>query len=231
MRKTTAATVQAKLLEAQERIGEAFAVAMDGASAEENRKLRDERAVAMSAVQPMQGIAQFMPQTAADMGLDNPFDPLQAIPASARLLRNLFQQFGNFGLAAAAYNAGPKRIQDWLSKKGGLPEETQGYVKVITGREAENFRAGKRGDLAITVPKRAPCQEAAKVYAANQVPIPVAAPGRPQKTVHIAAKEKPAKANTKVASGKTPAAAEKKGALQLAARKNVKGKMRLSSAK
>jgi hypothetical protein len=53
MRKTTAATVQAKLLEAQERIGEAFAVAMDGASAEENRKLRDERAVAMSAVQPM----------------------------------------------------------------------------------------------------------------------------------------------------------------------------------
>ena len=76
-----------------------------------------------------QGIAQFMPATAADMGLDNPFDPLQAIPASARLLRNLFKQFGNLGLAAAAYNAGPKRIQDWLTKKGVLPQETQGYVK------------------------------------------------------------------------------------------------------
>src|SRR5262245_34267138 len=55
-----------------------------------------------------QGIAQFMPETAATVGLDNPFDPLQAIAASARLLRNLVRQFGNLGLAAAAYNAGPR---------------------------------------------------------------------------------------------------------------------------
>ena len=53
MRKTTAAAVQAKLLEAQERIGEAFAVAMDAASPSEQRKLRDERAAALSATQPM----------------------------------------------------------------------------------------------------------------------------------------------------------------------------------
>jgi hypothetical protein len=53
MRKTTAAAVQAKLLEAQERIGEAFAVAMDAASPSEQRKLRDERATAMSAMKPM----------------------------------------------------------------------------------------------------------------------------------------------------------------------------------
>ena len=59
------------------------------------------------------GIAQFTQETASDRGLDNPFDPLQAIPASGRLLRDLFQKFGNLGLAAAAYNAGPKRIQDW----------------------------------------------------------------------------------------------------------------------
>ena len=57
-----------------------------------------------------QGIAQFMPETAATVGLDNPFDPMQAIAASARLLRNLVRQFGNLGLAAAAYNAGPRRI-------------------------------------------------------------------------------------------------------------------------
>ena len=56
------------------------------------------------------GIAQFMEETATDRGLDNPFDPVQAIPASARLLRDLSQKFGNLGLAAAAYNAGPKRI-------------------------------------------------------------------------------------------------------------------------
>src|ERR1041385_2540649 len=51
------------------------------------------------------GIGQFMPETAADRRLDNPFDPLQAIPASARLLRDLQRKFGNLGLAAAAYNA------------------------------------------------------------------------------------------------------------------------------
>ena len=58
-----------------------------------------------------QGIAQFMPQTAVEVGLRNPFDPaLQAIPASAKFLRKLYDQFGNFGLAAAAYNAGGGRI-------------------------------------------------------------------------------------------------------------------------
>ena len=61
-----------------------------------------------------QGIAQFMPQTAVEMGLKNPFDPLQAIPASARFLRKLHDQFGNLGLAAAAYNAGGGRIEKWL---------------------------------------------------------------------------------------------------------------------
>ncbi|MGC1590300.1 MAG: transglycosylase SLT domain-containing protein [Pseudolabrys sp.] len=44
--------------------------------------------------------------------------PQAAIAASARLLRNLVRQFGNLGLAAAAYNAGPRRIQDWLAWKG-----------------------------------------------------------------------------------------------------------------
>ena len=51
------------------------------------------------------GIAQFMPRTAVAVGLTNPFDPLKALPASARLLGGLFQRFGNLGLAAAAYNA------------------------------------------------------------------------------------------------------------------------------
>ena len=88
-----------------------------------------------------QGIAQFMPETAATVELANPFDPMQAIAASARLLRNLVRQFGNLGLAAAAYNAGPRRIQDWLARKGKLPDETQHYVKTITGQPAENWKA------------------------------------------------------------------------------------------
>src|SRR5690242_7314760 len=66
------------------------------------------------------GIAQFMPETATDRRLDNPFDPAQAIPASARLLRDLYRKFGNLGLAAAAYNAGPRRIADWQANKGPL---------------------------------------------------------------------------------------------------------------
>jgi soluble lytic murein transglycosylase-like protein len=83
------------------------------------------------------GIAQFMPATAAERGLENPFDPVQALPASAEFLRELTLQFGNFGLAAAAYNGGPGRVGKWLSGKGGLPDETRNYVIQITGRTAE----------------------------------------------------------------------------------------------
>lgn len=133
-----------------------------------------------------QGIAQFMPETADAVGLDNPFDPLQAIPASARLLRNLFEQFGNLGLAAAAYNAGPKRIHDWLARKGKLPEETQGYVKTITGRPAESWKAASTGTPALKLPERAPCQDAAGLLAYNgpdEIPVPVEAPRRTERTV------------------------------------------------
>ncbi len=115
-----------------------------------------------------QGIAQFMPETAATVGLDNPFDPLQAITASARLLRDLAKQFGNLGLAAAAYNAGPRRIQDWLAKKGTLPEETQSYVKTITGRPAKTWMAAAPGSVTQTVPSTAPCREAAGLVASNE---------------------------------------------------------------
>jgi hypothetical protein len=110
-----------------------------------------------------QGIAQFMPETAVDEDLANPFDPLQAIPASARLLRKLIVQFGNLGLAAAAYNAGPKKIQDWLAKKHKLPDETQGYVKTITGKPADNWRLASASGTALTVPHHAPCRETVPV--------------------------------------------------------------------
>lgn len=92
-----------------------------------------------------QGIAQFMPATAAERGVLDPFDPVQALPRSAEFLRELKGQFGNWGLAAAAYNAGPRRIADWLADKGGLPFETQRYVLSITGRPAEDWRAPDAG--------------------------------------------------------------------------------------
>ncbi|WP_348644611.1 transglycosylase SLT domain-containing protein [Starkeya sp. ORNL1] len=91
-----------------------------------------------------QGIAQFMPGTAADHGLADPFDPETALPASAALLADLRAQFGSLGLAAAAYNAGPARVEKWLAGQGGLPLETQAYLLFITGREAEDWAAERR---------------------------------------------------------------------------------------
>jgi hypothetical protein len=88
-----------------------------------------------------QGIAQFMPSTAAERGLADPFDPYQAIPASAKLLKHLAERFGNLGLAAAAYNSGPRRVEEWLAGTGGLPPETRRYVAAITGRAAEDWRS------------------------------------------------------------------------------------------
>jgi hypothetical protein len=88
-----------------------------------------------------QGVAQFMPETAAERGLADPFDPEQAIPMAAKLLVDLVQQFGNIGLATAAYNAGPTRVAAWLGGSGGLPSQTQAYVFLLTGRSAEDWAA------------------------------------------------------------------------------------------
>lgn len=86
------------------------------------------------------GVAQFMPATAKRRGLADPFDPAQAIPASAAFLAELRGQFGNLGLAAAAYNAGEDRVEAWLGGRRGLPGETLAYVHSITFRPARWFR-------------------------------------------------------------------------------------------
>ncbi len=88
-----------------------------------------------------QGIAQFMPETAKRRGLVDPFDPVSAVKASAAFLSDLRTQFGNSGLAAAAYNAGEQRIIDWQAGKGGMPEETRDYVEFITGHSVEEWKA------------------------------------------------------------------------------------------
>src|SRR3954469_18723959 len=72
-----------------------------------------------------QGVAQFMPGTAAERGLADPFDPEQAIPEAARFLSDLRRQFGNLGLAAAAYNGGPGRVARWIAGRDELPAETR----------------------------------------------------------------------------------------------------------
>jgi hypothetical protein len=59
-----------------------------------------------------QGIAQFMPGTAAQYGLDDPFDAPAAIDAQAHLMSDLLEEFaGSVSLALAAYNAGPAAVE------------------------------------------------------------------------------------------------------------------------
>ena len=89
--------------------------------------------------QRAQGIAQFMPGTASERRLLDPFDPVQALPKSAEFLGELRNQFGNLGLAAAAYNAGPRRVQEWLAGTGPMPQETRNYVVAITGSTVEEW--------------------------------------------------------------------------------------------
>ncbi|HEU5063361.1 MAG TPA: transglycosylase SLT domain-containing protein [Solirubrobacterales bacterium] len=76
-----------------------------------------------------QGIAQFMPSTAAAYGLTNPFDPVAAIEAQGHLMSDLLRQFGSPELALAAYNAGPAPVEACNC----IPPypETQAYVTRI----------------------------------------------------------------------------------------------------
>jgi hypothetical protein len=122
-----------------------------------------------------QGIAQFMPATAAERLLLDAFDPAQALPKSAEFLRELRAQFGNLGLAAAAYNAGPQRVQDWLAGKRRLPSETLAYVRSVTGRPAEEWRRPDARTIAI--PADTPCVGtlAAKPAAPTVQPPPLSA--------------------------------------------------------
>jgi soluble lytic murein transglycosylase-like protein len=110
------------------------------------------------------GMAQFIPEAAVEQDLMNPFEPVHALFASGRLLRRLHQHFGNLGLAAAAYNAGPQRIHDWMAVRRGLPAETRDYVRRITGHQAERWlsREFARGPEAALMPARAPCAEVAE---------------------------------------------------------------------
>lgn len=103
-----------------------------------------------------QGIAQFMPYTAAERGLSDPFDPEQAIPQAARLIADLAARFGNLGLAAAAYNAGAGRVDKWLAGESGLPGETRTYVQRVTGRSADDWAALARNKAASAPPREMP---------------------------------------------------------------------------
>lgn len=113
------------------------------------------------------GIAQFMPATARERGLADPFDPETALAASAAYLIDLRDQFGNLGLAAAAYNAGPDRVARWRRAKSRLPRETRNFVHAITGLTADQWAEPDVDvpDFALhkTLPFARACQEFARL--------------------------------------------------------------------
>jgi transglycosylase-like protein with SLT domain len=143
-----------------------------------------------------QGIAQFMPGTARRVGLADAFDPLQALAKSAELLRGLRAQFGNLGLAAAAYNAGPKRIDDWLANRKPLPQETESYVRIITGRSAQEWTNTQARDWGVALAVPGPCKQLARSAPRRAPPvIAIRRTDRPARAILLARKpERPAPA-------------------------------------
>jgi hypothetical protein len=114
-----------------------------------------------------QGIAQFMPRTADWHGLADPFDPIESLRHSASYLRDLRNRFGNLGLAAAGYNAGPGRVSEWLAGRRTLPRETRNYVAIITGWTADEWASPSPPQTAdTTIPQGVPCTRLANLILA-----------------------------------------------------------------
>jgi hypothetical protein len=130
-----------------------------------------------------EGVAQFMPQTAAERGLADPTDPEQAIAQAARFLAELTAQFGNLGLAVAAYNAGQGRVTKWLLGQAELPGETRVYVAAVTGQHAEDWR-NRRGDAGAALPNHEPCIAVTEELA-RSAPVRTAAARAPAWTVRL----------------------------------------------
>src|SRR5215471_3046658 len=87
------------------------------------------------------GVSQFTPATAKDYNV-NTSDIADSVRGQADYMRDLSKKYsGNMGLALAAYNAGPKKVDDYLTGKlSALPQVTQDYVKNITGRTINDWQ-------------------------------------------------------------------------------------------
>jgi len=138
-----------------------------------------------------EGIAQFMPATADFRGLADPFDPVAALHKAADYLADLRKQFGNLGLAAAGYNAGPGRVGAWLAGQGGLPSETRNYVAVTTGRSADEWASSSPPkDAETALPHGLPCTTLANLIVAKprqEEPGPMLPPPLPRWGMQLAA--------------------------------------------
>jgi soluble lytic murein transglycosylase-like protein len=103
------------------------------------RQINEESGFNPSALSPVGaiGIAQFMPATAAALGI-NPYDPIDSLWGAASLMASYVRTYYDYAKALAAYNAGPGAVQIAVRKGGSnwrayLPLETQRYIYIILG--------------------------------------------------------------------------------------------------
>lgn len=151
-----------------------------------NSVIKAESGFNVRAVSPKgaQGLMQLMPDTASKLGVPNAFDPQANVEGGTKYLRELLERY-NFDLikALAAYNAGPRRVEQY----GGVPpyHETRAYVARIVRdfnkkKIAEKNAAGKRASPSASVAKKAgPGKHASAAKAKSSGP-PIQAKANPQ---------------------------------------------------
>ena len=105
------------------------------------RQINQESGFNPNAISPSgaEGIAQFMPGTAAGLGI-NPWDPNAALNAAAHVMAGYANTYGgDYAKALAAYNGGSGTVQNAINGCGAgnwmncLPGETRNYIRVIMG--------------------------------------------------------------------------------------------------
>lgn len=153
------------------------------------------------------GLMQVMPQTYDDLraqyGLgDDPYDPHNSILAGAAYIRQMYDVYGSPGFLAA-YNAGPKRLDDYLTRNRPLPDETRRYVAMIGPYIQDSWPASRSpaeqlamNQLPIDIPPGPRWgnrhQYRARAYAQERAPTPMRPPyGNAHGPVEVAALPEP----------------------------------------